>query len=83
MVGGRRRCTVKALPQEIVTKKSKDIISDAAGIRSFVMIARELKLPRNNPTMFPSPDGGDMIKEFQNARRPWSVCTHPKSITSL
>lgn len=34
------------------------------------MVAREMQTYRNNETLFPNTNGGDISKEFEEARRP-------------
>lgn len=67
---GQRRRPQEKIPGKVVNKKRKEIVTDIAGNIRFVMVAREMQLPRNDPWRYPNPDGGDLDEEMKAEMRP-------------
>lgn len=69
-VGGSRICPAKVCMQSVVTRRRNEIVSDATGTNMFVMVALGMHTSRNNTKAFPNTGGGDIVREFEEARKP-------------
>lgn len=65
-----RRRQHNPVARSTIKRKRKEVITDENGASSFVLVARAMKLPRNNAKIFPNTDGGDSVQEYEDERRP-------------
>lgn len=67
---GIRRRAHDVIVARMVARKRKDIISGVCGNKAFVLVAREMLIERKDDKLFPNMDGGDIVKDFGEARKP-------------
>lgn len=58
-VAGKRRLPHKPLPRRIVIKKRKKLVVGVKGKKTFVLVAKETQIPRNDSKIFPNTDSGE------------------------
>lgn len=69
-VAGRRKAPQKIVITLLVALKRKEIITDSKDMSMFALVSLRINISLNEETKYPAADGGDVVKEFEPARKP-------------